>query len=377
MDVRVLRRPPWWTLARLLWILLGVLAVSLVALIWGALISHKNKLLQRAQSELQAVNDTLELRVQERTRELQEQVVAKERTLAELAETQENLIVTSRQAGMAEVATGVLHNVGNVLNSVNISAGLLSERLRCCSVESVAKIAALLRSRQDRLAQFFTDDPKGKAVPGYLQQLAEVLIHDKRQMQGEVESLVKNIDHIKVIVSMQQNYAKVGGVLEEIDPKELIEDAIQINKAAIERRNIQLIRDYHTVPAVMVDRHKVLQILVNLVSNAKHALNDKASDRTMLLTVSPAGPNHVRLTIQDNGMGIAPENLSRIFSQGFTTRRDGHGFGLHSGANAAKELGGSLSVQSQGTGQGASFTLELPAARSSAPRRTPAHTMPS
>ena len=376
-DVRVLRRPPWWTLAHLLWILLGVLAVSLVALAWGALISHKNKLLQRAQSELQAANDTLELRVQERTRELQEQVIAKERTLAELAETQENLIVTSRQAGMAEVATGVLHNVGNVLNSVNISAGLLSERLRRCSIESVAKIAALLRSQQDRLAQFFADDPKGKAVPGYLQQLAEVLIQDKREMQSEVESLVKNIDHIKVIVSMQQNYAKVGGVLEEIDPKELIEDALQINKAAIERRNIQLIRDYHTVPAVMVDRHKVLQILVNLISNAEHALNDKASDRTMLLIVSTAGPNHVQLTIQDNGMGIAPGNLSRIFSQGFTTRRDGHGFGLHSGANAAKELGGSLTVQSQGTGHGASFTLELPAARSSAPRRTPAHTMPS
>jgi signal transduction histidine kinase len=375
-DIRLLQLPPWWTLARLLWVLLGVLGVSVVALTWGLLISHKSKLLKQAQSALQAANDRLELRVQERTHELQEQVAAKERARAELAETQENLVLTSRQAGMAEVATGVLHNVGNVLNSVNISSGLLGERLRRSSIESVGKVADLLRKHHDQLGRFMTEDPKGKALPGYLEKLGEFLVQDKREMQAEVESLVKNVDHIKVIVSMQQSYARVGGVLEELDPKDLAEDAIQINSAALDRDRIQLIRDYHPVPRVMVDRHKVLQILVNLISNAKYALDETTADKKMTMAISAIGSDRVRLTVKDNGIGIPTENLNRIFSQGFTTRKDGHGFGLHSGANAAKELGGSLTVQSEGTGRGTTFILELPTATASPARAsvpTPDH----
>jgi signal transduction histidine kinase len=361
-DVAVIARPPWWTLARLGWALLAVLAISVMAVIWGVLISRKNALLKQAQGALQTAHDKLELRVEERTHELREQVVAKERARAELAQAQERLILTSRQAGMAEVATGVLHNVGNVLNSVNVSAALLGERLRGCRVESVTKAAALLRQPPDQLAGFLVNDPKGQALPGYLEKLGDVLAQDKKDMQTEVESLTKNVDHIKVIVAMQQSYAKIGGVLEDLDPRDLAEDALQINSGSLERHGVQLVRDYQTTQRVMVDRHKVLQILVNLVTNAVHALKGHPGAKTLKLSLAPAGPGRVHLSVADNGVGIAPENLSQIFSQGFTTRRDGHGFGLHSGANAAKELGGSLSVESAGLGQGAIFTLELPIA---------------
>jgi signal transduction histidine kinase len=296
-------------------------------------------------------------------------VAAKERARAELAEAQEHLVLTSRQAGMAEVATGVLHNVGNVLNSVNVSADMLSERLRRCPMDSVTKVVALLQKHQDQLAHFITRDPKGRALPEYMEKLGRVLVEDKNGMQSEIEQLAKNIDHIKVIVAMQQSYARVGGVLEELDPRDLVEDALQINCASLEHDRIQLIREYQTAPRVMVDRHKVLQILVNLFSNAKHALCDIPSDRKLTVSISASNPDQVHIVVGDNGVGIAPENLSRIFSQGFTTRKDGHGFGLHSGANAANELGGSLSVRSEGIGTGASFTLQLPSNRFAAESR--------
>jgi signal transduction histidine kinase len=371
-DVRLVRKPPWWTPARLLWVLLGVLIASVIGLTWSLLITRKNRLLKQAQAELKAANDQLELRVQERTRELQEQVVAKERARAELAEAQEHLVLTSHRAGMAEVATGVLHNVGNVLNSVNVSASILSERLRRFSVESIAKAAALLKKPQDQLARFLTEDAKGKALPGYFEKLGDVLVQDKRELQSEIESLAKNIDHIKTIVSLQQSYAKVGGMVEELDPKDLAEDAIQINSASYGRNSIRVIRDYNPAPRVMVDRHKVLQILVNLVSNARHALNDSVGDKSVTLSIRAFGQQWVRVIVSDNGMGIAPENLTRIFSQGFTTRKDGHGFGLHSGAIAAKELGGSLTVHSEGLGRGATFSLELPAVAPVIPKRASA-----
>jgi signal transduction histidine kinase len=361
-DLDLLQRPSWWTLTRLLWALSGVIVVSVIAVGWGGVVAHKNKLLRQAQADLQAANDQLEHRVAERTRELQEQVAARERARTELAEAQESLVLTSHRAGMAEVATGVLHNVGNVLNSINISASVLSERLRHSAVESVSKAAALLQKPQDELARFLTEDTRGKALPGYLQRLGEVLIDDNREMQEEVTALARNVEHIKTIVSMQQSYARVGGVLEELDPKDLVEDALQINNASLGRHSIQLLRDYRPAPRVLVDRHKVLQILVNLVSNARHALNEKEADRRAVLSIRTAGPDRVRISVTDNGIGIAPENLKRIFSQGFTTRKDGHGFGLHSGAIAARELGGSLTVHSDGVGKGASFTLELPTA---------------
>ncbi len=372
-DIRLLQQPPWWTLERLLGALFGVIGMSVIALVWSFLISRKNTLLKQAQGDLQVANDKLELRVLDRTRELQEQVAAKERARAELAATQESLMLASRQAGMAEVATGVLHNVGNVLNSVNVSAGILGERLRQSRVESVAKTAALLHEQQNQLAHFLTEDTRGKTLPGYLEKLAQVLVQDKRTMQDEIDSLIKNVEHIKIIVAMQQSHAKVGGVLEKLNLQDLADDAIQINSAALDRHRIQLVRDYQPAPPVVVDRHKILQILVNLITNGKFALRGKVSDKKMTVAISAAGPDRVRLSVSDNGAGIAPENLNRIFSQGFTTRKDGHGFGLHSGANAAKELGGSLAVHSEGTGHGATFTLELPVAKPAvqSPARAP------
>ena len=159
---------------------------------------------------------------------------------------------------------------------------------------------------------------------------------------------------------MQQNYATFGGVKEIINVTSLVEDSLRMTEGALSRHRVEVVREFETVPPLNVEKHKILQILVNLLRNAKHACQD--SERTdMRLTVRVAnGEGRVKISVMDNGVGISPENLTRIFSHGFTTRKDGHGFGLHSGALAAKEMGGSLSVHSDGPGQGAAFTLELP-----------------
>ena len=187
-----------------------------------------------------------------------------------------------------------------------------------------------------------------------------------------MEALCKNVEHIKVIVAMQQSHAKIGGALETLNLKEVMEDAVRINRSGLDRRQIRLIRDYHPGIQVLVDRHKVLQILVNLLSNAQHALEQTPkAERRVTLSLFAPDAKRVCLRIRDNGIGIEPDNLNRIFTLGFTTRRDGHGFGLHNGANAAKEMGGSLCAQSDGLGQGATFTLELPATPSPATEFNP------
>jgi signal transduction histidine kinase len=317
---------------------------------------------QRTRDALVESKETLEERVRERTRELEEQVVAKEKARADLAEAQVSLMEASRAAGKAEVATSVLHNVGNVLNSVGVSATIVCDRLRLSKLANLKRATAMLREQNGNLARFLTEDPKGRLLPEYLSRLGDQLGDEQTEALKELDELSRNIEHIKKIVAMQQTYAKVSGSHEEIEAAQLIDDALPMISSSITKHRIQVIRkaDDH-LPRINVDRHKVLQILINLLRNAKESLvNSTTSEKRLELSVHCRDGRTLLIRVRDNGLGIAPENLTRIFRHGFTTKKEGHGFGLHGAANAAKEMHGRLSVHSDGLGLGAEFTLELP-----------------
>ena len=141
---------------------------------------------------------------------------------------------------------------------------------------------------------------------------------------------------------------------------DLVEDSLRMNLGSMSRHGVEVIRDFEKVPPVNVEKHKILQILINLLRNAKNACDESGRADKRLTVRVRNGRERLKISVIDNGVGIAPENLTRIFNHGFTTRKDGHGFGLHSGALAAREMGGSLTADSAGPGQGAAFTLELP-----------------
>lgn len=282
------------------------------------------------------------------------------RAEAKLEATHRQLLQASGQAGMAEVATGVLHNVGNVLNSVNVSSTLIADTLRKSKTSTLPKVAALLRQHETDLGSFITSDPKGRQLPGFIIQLSDHLAGEQQTLLDELANLKKNIEHIRDIVAMQQSYAKMAGLSEVVSVAELVEDALRINAGALQRHDVQVERDFKEAPAISVEKHKVLQILVNLIRNAKYAC-DEGRDRGKRLTVRVwNGDGRVHISVEDNGIGIPPENLTRIFGHGFTTRKEGHGFGLHSAALAAREMGGAITAHSDGLGHGAKFVLELP-----------------
>jgi signal transduction histidine kinase len=326
---------------------------------------------QRAKQALLEANESLERRVLERTRELEEQVRAKEEAYAQLAEAQQHLMALSRQAGMAEVATGVLHNVGNVLNSVNVSATIVAGKVRESRISNLVALAGMLQEHASELPDFLNHDPKGQRVVPYLAKLGSHLEAERQIMLGELELLTGHLGHIKEIVATQQNYAKVSGLIEVIALQDLVEDAIRIVEPGLSKHGIQLERDHEAVPPVAVDKHSVLQILLNLLRNAKQAVKDSDhQEKSIRVRIHGWGEDRVRIAVEDTGVGLAPENLTRIFSHGFTTRRDGHGFGLHSGANAARRMGGALWAESDGLGRGATFTLELPVSARETARET-------
>jgi len=279
----------------------------------------------------------------------------------ELREAQAELVTTARRAGMAEIATNVLHNVGNVLNSVNVSAQVLYDKVHTSKGLGVSKVVQLMKEHSDHLGDFISSDPKGRALPEYLGKLAESLATERQSMINELALLTRSIDHIKEIVATQQSYAGNSSVLEPGSLRELIEDVVSICHVSLARHNVTLIKELDDVPTMALDKHKVLQILINLINNAKQAV-DAVVDRPsrIILRLRTVDDTRARVEVEDNGEGISMGNIAHVFEHGFTTRVDGHGFGLHSCILAAHEMGGDLAVQSAGPGQGALFILELP-----------------
>jgi len=303
--------------------------------------------INRVNKALQTANEELEIRVEERTQELKD--------------TQSELLDTARQAGMAEIATNVLHNVGNVLNSVNISADLVTRKLRSSKALGLSKAMQLINEHPTDLGSFLTEDAKGKLLPGYLNQLVDAIALEQQGMTDELAQLTKSVDHIKDIVATQQSYAGANSLMEPLHISELLEDALRMNSGALTRHHVTVVKEYSEVPRVMGDKHRLLLILINLISNAKYAMSDLSNrPRQMTLGVKIVDDATLQVSVKDDGEGIPEENMTRIFAHGFTTRKEGHGFGLHSCALAAIEMNGHLTAHSDGPGKGAQFTLQIP-----------------
>ena len=307
--------------------------------------------------KLRRLADNLSEQVADRTREL-------ELANKQMREAQATLVTTARQAGMAEIANNVLHNVGNVLNSVNVSAALIGTKLQESKLSGLGKAIALMNEHAADLGAFITVDERGKALPGYFNKLVAAHAQEKQAITGELASLTKSVDHIKEIVATQQSYSGATSVAEPVQVKDLLEDALRMNAGSIAHHQINIVKEFADVPSLLLDKHLMLQILINLIGNAKHAINGSSQQpHTIKLQVDIAESSdapRLRIRVEDNGEGIAPENLTRLFTHGFTTRKNGHGFGLHSCALAVKEMKGSIRAFSDGLGRGAAFVIELP-----------------
>lgn len=313
--------------------------------------------------------------VQSRESDLQHEISERRRAEMELQRVHQQLVDASRHAGMAEIATGVLHNVGNVLNSVNVSATLIVEHLSHSKAANLVKAGAMLRAHHASMAEYLNSDPKGKLLPGYIADVTQHMATEQAAAHAELELLLKNIEHIKDIVARQQSYARVSGFMEELALTALIEDAVRMNAGGFERHCVVVTREYEPMPNVVVDKHKVLQILVNIMRNAKYAMDEAPiGSRFLNINLKRKGDDTAELRVSDTGIGIPAENLTKIFSHGFTTRKEGHGFGLHSAALAAQQMKGRLTAQSDGLGCGATFILELPLAD---PNKTSSQPTPS
>lgn len=339
-------------------------ALSLILLIWRG---YRLRLAQ-----LRARQRRLEDEVRVRTSELDESNRRLHESVDALRDAQGQLVSLSRHAGMAEVATGVLHNVGNALNSVNVAATLMREGYQNSRLSGLEQMATLLRQHEGQIAAFLSDDTRGRRVPEYLEKLYEQLA---REREGGVEAsatVIEGIEHIKQIIRMQQSYAKVSGVLERTTLSRVLDDAMRLEETSLHESAIEVRRRDESLEPIMLDRHKAILIISNIVRNAKDAIVEHPlpdAPRWIEIRVhkrlDEESGARAHIEIEDSGPGIKPEDRARIFSFGHTTKSNGHGFGLHASALAAQESGWMLRCESPTGGDsrgGACFVLEVPLA---------------
>ena len=277
-----------------------------------------------------------------------------------LTKAQQELVEIAHNAGMAEIATGVLHDVGNLLNSINVSCDLMLESLNSSLIDSLDKVNEQVAKQSD-ITKYLTEDPKGKQIPQVYQKLGGELMNEKNLLISEAKNLQDKIKIVKDVITTQQMYAKVGLHEEEISVWDLIQDSLAIFKSTIDSNTLKLDETIKELPKIRIQKSKLVHVFLNLIKNAWDALigiNDRP--KRIYIFGEVENDEYLSLYIQDNGCGIKEENMRKIFTHGFTTKDSGHGFGLHNCANLMTEINGKIYVQSEGENQGATFKLIIP-----------------
>lgn len=292
----------------------------------------------------------IKMELQKRNKELAE-------ILQELELTRNELIEKAHKAGMADVATGVLHNVGNILNSINISTSVMNEILNNSHLKNFEKANNLLREQID---DFAFEDPKKKMLLEYFLKIEEPIKKEYEQLERQKNRLREKVDLITDVISAQQDLSKATAMTEEVDIENLLENTLALNAGSIERHGLSIEREFEDVPPIMIEKTKVMHILFNVLNNAKESMQESEVKEKILKIRCWQDNEHVHLSITDNGTGITKENINKIFGHGFTTKKKGHGFGLHSSANYMREMKGKIHASSEGPDKGATFTLTFP-----------------
>jgi signal transduction histidine kinase len=267
-------------------------------------------------------------------------------------------------AGMAEIATGVLHNIGNALNSVNLTAQQMMDNIRKSKTADLIQLSELLQKHKDNLVEFIAKDPKGIGLLTYYMTVGNVLTQERKLLQTDADLLVQGLSSVKEAVFLQQTYANQRAYQEKIQLVSLLKDVLRLQEASFIRHRIRVEEKVQETSEVIIHKNKLVHVFINILENARDAMAQTPDDQKVVRIeandVDEDGKKYVKVKISDNGSGISPESLDKIFSYGFTTKKRGHGFGLHSAANAMGEMGGKLLVESAGIGKGAAFTLLIP-----------------
>ena len=277
-----------------------------------------------------------------------------------------------RKAGIAEMTTGVLHNIGNILTTVSTSAAELRAIIQRSKLEQFRAVNNMMADHKGNLSSYLQSDPKGRLIPEFLKKVERQFHRENESIDKETEMLLDKIALMAQAVSMEQSYVSSFDRKAQMHLTELIDNALSLQEPSLKKRNIEVIRKYQTQPPCNLETVKLVHVVTNLIKNAADALTARppnAEGRRLEVQVTPLDAEFNMILIKDNGCGISPENQAKLFEFGFTTKADGHGFGLHSCRATMREMGGDIRAESEGQNRGTTFFLKVPIMSKSVSRK--------
>lgn len=268
------------------------------------------------------------------------------------------LMEQAHKKGMAD-STAVLHDIANVMNSVNITTQAMGDLMSNCPVDDLTMANGMLESRADEMEEFIHNDKRGKLLMQFYANLGGEFEKFSERMQTNINRLMDKIRLIEGIINAQQSYTGVRSNMESIDLCAAADDVIRMYRAMIDKAGIRVIRSYESSTPALAQRTKLYHVLTNIIKNAIESMENVGGEKVLTIIVKEEETGKICIHICDTGEGISDNNIESIFAYGYTTKKGGHGFGLHSCANYMTEMKGRLRAKNSETGKGAVFTLEL------------------
>ncbi len=279
------------------------------------------------------------------------------------ANANQELVGVKHTVVRTETLSNILQNVGDVLASITLTTGLLKKKNADSKCQGLAKAVNMIKQHEDGLSEYLLHTEKGTQLLEYLYAVTDCFVQEQKDIEQILIDLSGNVRHVVEVLSVQQDNGKLAGLTEFVVLSEVVQDAVHVILNDAKQYDIKVVCEFEDVPQMAMDRHKIIQIVMSLLSNAKHSLKEsEVKDRILSVSTRIMDKNHVSVCVQDNGVGIPNEDMAKLFDYGFSTRPDGHGFGLHTARNAADILGGIITASSDGVGKGALFVFELPCA---------------
>lgn len=326
-----------------------------------------NKLMQTIQNSYEQLEKQVlelsrsEYRLEKTNKHLYTEIAERKDAEAKIAALNSKLILAARRAGMADIVNGILHNIGNILNSVITSVAITQERTEQSHAAKMMNLIQLINNQKNNLENFLKNNDKNLKILEYIMILGKSWAEENSALLNELNELNKNISHIKNVITMQQSLGKIIGITEEVELDKLIEDVLLLNKLSYEDSHIKIISDFKFSEKIIIDRVKLLHVVANLIKNSIDSLAKSGKKhKEIIIRIQESQNEYFTIQILDNGIGIASENLTKIFAYGFTTKKGGYGYGLHASATFVQEMHGKLYAESEGIGKGATLTLVLP-----------------
>jgi len=279
--------------------------------------------------------------------------------LEKLEKSYKKLVEQAHKEGMADIAAGILHNIGNAFSSVNSSVQIMRDLVNKSPVNDLKKANELLEKNIEDIEDFISNNVKGKKLMHFYLKLGLSIKEFRNQMLYHINRLDEKIYSIDDMITAQQSYAGVESIPEKFDLANVLEDVLKVNSEFLDKSNIKVVKKYLDMPQAVIHKGKLFHILTNIIKNAREAMSETKQDSRRLVITLSEDDKGKYIRIADSGCGIPESIIERIFTYGFTTKKEGQGFGLYSCENYMAEMGGEIWAESEGPGMGAEFILHF------------------